>query len=161
MKEDFNLLNIQEYEQFIDSWKRPKKQKWGIGDIFSIKLPSGTYFFGQIVELNEGVAPICLIFDLNSKHMPSTQEIYDAEIITAVWINSYYFDDYTFNVLFRMEIIGEVGSTNRRDPVRNVTWSTSSLEEFCMNYQLEWKSEVIENMLYNRHFVRRRKCMIE
>lgn len=34
------------------SYKRPKKQKWKVRDIFQIPLENGTYAFGQVVWKN-------------------------------------------------------------------------------------------------------------
>ncbi|MDC2867245.1 Imm26 family immunity protein [Bacillus sp. BP-3] len=155
MEENFVLENQKEYEQFIASWKRPRKQKWRVGDIFSISLPNKTYFFGQIVELMEGISPICVIFDLNCKHVPSKEEIKKSEVITALMFNGMEFDNYTFKVLFNMDIMGEVEENTRRDPVRNVTWHVSSLIEFCIDYKSSNRSSTIEDIVYNRNFVRK------
>ncbi|PEJ70287.1 hypothetical protein CN888_23040 [Bacillus wiedmannii] len=151
--EEFTFANKREYEQFIGSWKRPKKQKWKVGDIFSIPLPNETYFFGQIVELMEDVFPLCVIFDLHLKTVPTKEDIDNANILTALMLNGMVFDDYTLKVIFKMEIMGEINENTRRNSVRNVTWSTSHLEDFCMEYKLEEKQEFVEKILANRNFV--------
>jgi len=151
--EAFTFANQREYEQFIGSWKRPKKQKWKVGDVFSIPLPNETYFFGQIVELMEDVFPLCVIFDLHLKTVPTKEGIDNANILTALMLNGMVFDDYTFKVIFEMEIMGEITENTRRNPVRNVTWSTSHLVDFCMEYKLKEKQEFVEKILANRNFV--------
>ncbi|MDP7990713.1 Imm26 family immunity protein [Bacillus sp. MHSD_36] len=151
--EAFTFANQREYEQFIGSWKRPEKQKWKVGDVFSIPLPNETYFFGQIVELMEDVFPLCVIFDLHLKTVPTKESIDNANILTALMLNGMVFDDYTFKVIFEMEIMGEITENTRRNPVRNVTWSTSHLVDFCMEYKLEEKQEFVEKILANRNFV--------
>lgn len=52
-----------------------------------------------------------------------------------------------------MEIMGEINENTRRNPVRNVTWSTSHLIDFCMEYKLEKKQKFVEEISANRNFV--------
>ncbi|KXI68434.1 Imm26 family immunity protein [Bacillus cereus group sp. MYBK77-1] len=151
--EEFTFTNQREYEQFIGSWKRPKKQKWKVGDVFSIPLPNETYFFGQIVELMEDVFPLCVIFDSHLKTVPTKEDIDNANILTALMLNGMVFDDYTLKVIFEMEIMGEINENTRRNPVRNVTWSTSHLIDFCMEYKLEKKQKFVEEISANKNFV--------
>ncbi|WP_144533579.1 Imm26 family immunity protein [Bacillus paranthracis] len=151
--EEFTFTNQREYEQFIGSWKRPKKQKWKVGDVFSISLPNETYFFGQIVELMEDVFPLCVIFDLHLKTVPTKEDIDNTNILTALMLNGMVFDDYTLKVIFEMEIMGEITKNTRRNPVRNVTWSTSHLIDFCMEYKLEKKQKFVEEISANKNFV--------
>ncbi|ASI76761.1 immunity 26 domain-containing protein [Bacillus pacificus] len=151
--EEFTFTNQREYEQFIGSWKRPKKQKWKVGDVFSIPLPNETYFFGQIVELMEDVFPLCVIFDWHLKTVPTKEDIDNANILTALMLNGMVFDDYTLKVIFEMEIMGEITENTRRNPVRNVTWSTSHLVDFCMEYKLEEKQKFVEEISANKNFV--------
>nr|WP_241752255.1 Imm26 family immunity protein [Bacillus thuringiensis] len=151
--EEFTFANKREYEQFIGSWKRPKNQKWKVGDVFSISLPNETYFFGQIVELMEDVFPLCVIFNLQLTTLPTKEDIDNADILTALMLNGMVFDDYALKVIFEMEIRGEINENTRRNPVRNVTWSISHLVDFCMEYKLEEKHEFVEKILANRNFV--------
>ncbi|MGN4444961.1 Imm26 family immunity protein [Bacillus cereus group sp. MYBK79-1] len=151
--EAFTFANQREYEQFIGSWKRPKKQKWKVGDVFSISLPNETYFFGQIVELFEDLEPLCVIFDLNLKTLPTKEAVKNVNILTALMLNGTEFDDYTFKVIFDMDIMGIINEATRRNPVRNVFWSDSHLVDFCMEYKLEEKQEFVEKILANRNFV--------
>ena len=152
---EFTFENKREYEQFIESWKRPKKQKWKVGDVFSISLPNESYFFGQIVELFEDLEPLCIIFDLNLKTSPTKEDVKKGNILTALMLNGTEFDDYTFKVIFDTDVMGIINETTRRNPVRNVFWSASHLVDFCMEYKLEEKQKFVEKILANRKFCNR------
>lgn len=68
-------------------------------------------------------------------------------------LNGMVFADYTLKVIFEMEIMGEITENTRRNPVRNVTWSTSHLVDFCMEYKLEEKQKFVEEISANKNFV--------
>ncbi|MFB3167350.1 Imm26 family immunity protein [Neobacillus sp. 179-C4.2 HS] len=80
---------IRDLKNTLISVKPPKKQKWRLGDIFTIPIEDGTFCFGQIVELIEGTFPICVVFNLNNSVTPTLQELVSSEIIAAASISSF------------------------------------------------------------------------
>ena len=47
----------------------------------------------------EDVFPLCVIFDLHLKTVPTKEEIDNANILTALMLNGMVFDDYTLKVI--------------------------------------------------------------
>jgi hypothetical protein len=47
----------------LRAWKRPKPQRWGLGDIFVIPLSDSSFCFGQVV----GAHPTCALFEVRSQ----------------------------------------------------------------------------------------------
>jgi hypothetical protein len=75
---------IKDFKNLLLAIKPPKKQKWGIGDIFSIPLSDQTYYFGQIVGKIEGLTPICIILNLNKKGLPEVAELNSSDTLGAL-----------------------------------------------------------------------------
>jgi hypothetical protein len=124
-----------EYKKILSAVKPPNKQKWGLGDIFLIPLEDGTNYFGQIVELIEGVFPICVVFNFNNSDMPSIGEIVSSEIIAALSISTSYLNDYTIKVILKSEPSVQIQKNIRRDPIRRTQYSGSTLFDFCNDFK--------------------------
>jgi len=144
---------ITEYNKFLTSWKTPKKQKWGIGDIFSIPLSDGTYYFGQIVELVEGLTPICILFDVNKNTLPEYTELAKAEILTALSFIPDKLNDYSFKVINNLPLFAKIKENIRRDPVRNIQHSSITLVYYCEDIKFNKGSYKFESITSNREFV--------
>ena len=127
--------SIKDLESMLTSVKPPKKQKWKLGDIFTITIEDGTFFFGQIVDLIEGISPICVVFDLNKSESPTLQEIVSSEIIAAASISSFYLNDYTYKVIITTEPLVKIQEIIRHDPIRRTQYHDSIFIEFCTDFK--------------------------
>ncbi|MBG9445275.1 Imm26 family immunity protein [Cytobacillus firmus] len=128
---------IRDLNNTLNSVKPPKKQKWGFGDVFSIPLEGGTYYFGQIVELIESTFPICVVFNLNKSgmQMPTLQELVSSEIIAAASISSFYLDDFTYKVILTAEPLVQIQEKIKRDPIRRIQYHDSIFIDFCTDFK--------------------------
>ncbi|MFB3164606.1 Imm26 family immunity protein [Neobacillus sp. 179-J 1A1 HS] len=126
---------IRDLKNTLISVKPPKKQKWRLGDIFTIPIEDGTFYFGQIVELIEGTFPICVVFNLNKSVTPTLQELVSSEIIAAASISSFYLDDFTYKVIITTEPLFQIQEKIRRDPIRRTQYHDSIFIEFCTDYR--------------------------
>lgn len=144
---------IDEYRKLLTKWKAPKRQKWVIGDIFSIPLSDGTYYFGQIVELVEGLTPICILFDLNKSTLPTHAELAKAEILTALSLIPDKLDDYSFKIIGQFPLFAKIKENIRRDPIRNTQYSSIILIEYCEYIKFNKRSYKFEDIASNKEFV--------
>ncbi|MCR8848377.1 immunity 26/phosphotriesterase HocA family protein [Rossellomorea sp. SC111] len=80
------------------SHKRPKKQKWEVGDIFQIPLENGTHAFGQIVW-KDYTHPVCGLFDINKTEIPSLVEIMSYPFISILSLTPNSLDNHRWKVL--------------------------------------------------------------
>jgi hypothetical protein len=127
----FDRETIRDLKYTLISVKPPKKQKWRLGDIFTIPIEDGTFYFGQIVELIEGTFPICVVFNLNKSGTPTLQELVSSKIIAAASISSFYLDDFTYKVIITTGPLIQIQEKIRRDPIRRTQYHDSIFIEFC------------------------------
>ncbi|MDF2035684.1 hypothetical protein P2R12_01640 [Cytobacillus oceanisediminis] len=142
---------IRDLKNTLISVKPPKKQDWGLGDIFSIPIEDGTKYFGQIVELIEDTFPICVVFNLNKSGLPTLQELVSSQIIAAASISSFYLDDFTYKVILTAEPLVQIQEKIRRDPIRRIQCQDSIFIEFCTDYRK--KSPKSYSITYNLQYV--------
>ncbi len=94
------------YEKLI-CWKRPKPQKWTVGDLFTFQLKDDSFVFGQII----GKHPTCALFNLKSKtHFITDNEIRSARIITILHLIPTKLNDFSWKILRNMEILASKDS---------------------------------------------------
>lgn len=143
---------VLEFMRYIDNWKMPKKQIWGVGDIFSIPISDGTFYFAQIIDLVEGVTPIIVIFDSNLDRIPDKGTIEEAKILAVLSIVSDKLDDFFFKVVMNTHPLAEIPAFIRRDPIRNIQHSGQTIIEFCQaimdNEKLDKFDEFLGNVEY-------------
>lgn len=91
----------------LQSWKRPAKQKWIIGDVFSIPLENSSYCFGQIIGTHiTKRSPICALYELNKEtHSTSFDELSRCRVLSVWNCDSEELDNHTFKIQFKSEII--------------------------------------------------------
>jgi hypothetical protein len=85
------------------SHKRPKKQKWKVGDIFQIPLENGTYAFGQVVWTSY-THPVCCLFDINKTDVPTLGEIISNPYISILSLTPNSLDNHSWRVLGNMDV---------------------------------------------------------
>ncbi|MGG3572860.1 Imm26 family immunity protein [Bacillus gobiensis] len=85
------------------SHKRPKKQKWKVGDIFQIFLEDGTYVFGQVVWKSY-THPVCGLFDINKSDVPTLEEIISNPFISILSLTPTSLDNHSWKVLGNMNV---------------------------------------------------------
>jgi hypothetical protein len=85
------------------SYKRPKKQKWKVGDIFQIPLVNGTYAFGQILWKNY-TQPVCGLFDINKTDVPTLEEIISNPFTSILSLTPNSLDNHSWKVLGNMNV---------------------------------------------------------
>jgi hypothetical protein len=113
------------------SHKRPKKQKWGIGDIFPIPLSDRSYYFGQIIGKIEGITPICIILDLNKNGLPENEELASADILGALSFVPNNIDNFTFKVFNNFPMFRQVAENVRTNPIIDSQYSSNCIIDFC------------------------------
>lgn len=91
----------------LKTWKKPEKQKWNVGDIFSIKLKDHSYSFGQVVgKHTANIEPICTLFELNKKdNLTNYNELKKCRPISVWNCGSLELDNFTFKIILKSEVI--------------------------------------------------------
>lgn len=97
----------QEVLRQLKAWKRPPRQKWKIGDVFSIPLLDKTFSFGQVAGTYlTAKCPIMALFEIKQEKSEITiDQLLEARVL-AVWnANDENLDNYECKVLFNADII--------------------------------------------------------
>ncbi|WP_066073431.1 Imm26 family immunity protein [Neobacillus soli] len=110
------------------SHKRPKKQKWKVGDIFQIPLEDGTYAFGQIVWKNY-TQPVCGLFDINKKVVPTLEEIIDNPFISILTLTTTSIDNHSWKVIGNMNV--EIQKDEVPKSIDNESFSSGLLQDLA------------------------------
>jgi hypothetical protein len=86
----------------LKSWKRPKRQKWNIGDIFSMKLNDGSFSYGQVLGTHiTSKSPTNCLFEIKSSQMIiPIENIINSRILTILHCDACYLSDYTFQIIY-------------------------------------------------------------
>ncbi|OQR56483.1 Imm26 family immunity protein [Bacillus sp. CDB3] len=113
-----------EAEQQLLSHKRPKKQKWRVGDIFLLNLSNGTYGFGQVVWKPFG-SPVCGLFDLNTGAIPTVEEVSNHSFISVLTVLSSSLDKGDWKVIGNADVRINVEKVLRQHRGLDVTGSMS------------------------------------
>jgi hypothetical protein len=98
---------LEEIHQQLKKWKRPPRQKWKVGDVFSIPLLDGSFSFGQIIGTHlTAKSPIMALFEIRQ----TADKITVAHLLEARVLSVWNSDDedlsnHKYKVLFNAEII--------------------------------------------------------
>jgi len=125
-------------------WKRPKPQKWNVGDVFSIKLMDESYSFGQVV----GKHPTIVLFDIK-KDSESVEhcELESAKVVTLLHLLDDRLRDKTWKILSNYKILVDKDSgkfSNDRFRVSQTSFSSRALEQAANYYWFKvftWANE--------------------
>ncbi|MEH7349357.1 hypothetical protein [Gottfriedia acidiceleris] len=104
---------IRKVEQQLISYKRPKKQKWSIGDLFLISLSNDSYALGQVVWLSYS-EPVCGLFDINFREIPEFVEIENYNYISVLSVTSCSLDNYSWKVIGNKNVLIDKSEVDRR-----------------------------------------------
>ncbi|MGD9662304.1 MAG: hypothetical protein AB7U63_13630 [Porticoccaceae bacterium] len=99
----------------MKGWKRPKKQAWAVGDVFSMELTDGTFMFGQILDsgLSKGCA-VLVGFELRkAMSMVSMAELKRSKMISILHYTCNCLDSGAYPVLFKAQPVIAVETDNR------------------------------------------------
>lgn len=112
------------YKQ-LKKWKRPPKQKWKIGDVFSIPLLDGSFSFGQIVGIYLTKSPILALFEIKQDQINITSNnLIEARVISIWNSDDEFIANHKYKILFNAEQItnpenvkdkSKSGGTNMHD----------------------------------------------
>lgn len=140
----FTLEEEEQLKSALNKWKRPKKQRWKEGDIFSIKLSNGSYAYAQIAEKYEGVQPVCVLFEGTYDELPELQNLLTKKIIALLSIVGYGLNDFTYKVIYSTTPVIKVPVPRKRDSVRYITYDDSTLIELAESFAgiKEWESNL-------------------
>ncbi len=100
----------------LKKWKRPPRQKWKIGDVFSIPLLDGTFSFGQIVGTHlTPKCPILALFEIKQKlNVITTEELIKIRVLSVWNSDEEYITNHKYKVLFNYEPIANSESVKNK-----------------------------------------------
>lgn len=106
-KNEFSKSELDTIYGQLKKWKRPPRQKWRIGDIFSIPLLDGTFSFGQIVGTHlTPKCPILALFEIKQKlNIITTEELIEAKVLSVWNSDDEYIANHRYKILFNHEPI--------------------------------------------------------
>lgn len=131
------------YDKLTD-WKRPKPQKWTVGDVFTFKVKDDFFVFGQVI----GKYPTCALFDFKSDSESfSDNDLRKAKVITILHLTSNRLNDFSWKVLRNVNVIaskdsGPWGSDEIRIGHKSAT--PGYLEDVATYFwfgEYDWKDE--------------------
>ncbi len=95
-----NCINmLKRIKQALLTWKRPKPQKWNVGDVFCIPLSDGRFTFGQALWAEFKSSPNCALFDCRDRKIPPIDIIISSTVISVLNIGSHELDGFTWKVV--------------------------------------------------------------
>lgn len=104
---------IRKVEQQLILHKRPKKQKWTIGDLFLISLSNNTYALGQVVWLSY-TEPVCGLIDINFRQIPDLVEIENFNYISVLSVTSCSLNDFSWKVIGNKDVMIDKSEVDRK-----------------------------------------------
>lgn len=84
--------------EFCNSWVRPDKQIWSIGDVFTIPLMNEDYAYGQVIQERED-HPVCVLFECCSEEILDSSYVVTQRPISVVPLMGDKIGDFTFQVI--------------------------------------------------------------
>ncbi|WP_342043809.1 Imm26 family immunity protein [Bacillus sp. OTU2372] len=154
------LINIEiknseivEVIKSVKNFKRPKKQRWVVADIFSIPLKNGSFSFGQIIKKDELGFPLCCLFDLVSNEVEEIHNIINENVVSILPISSQSLDNHTWKIIGNKSVVVAVEEVIKGQPknylrrITRSTYSVSSLKELAeaLNGIRPWNENIDVN----------------
>ncbi|NRF96136.1 hypothetical protein HQN89_35665 [Paenibacillus frigoriresistens] len=90
--------NLEKVKQLLLSWKRPKPQKWKVGDIFSIPLGDGTFSFGQVLW-EQYRSPNCALFDCRDIEILPIEKIMTSYVISVLQLGPENLNSFDWRIV--------------------------------------------------------------
>ncbi|QFT87394.1 hypothetical protein FIU87_01905 [Bacillus sp. THAF10] len=108
--QEFAPEDISKIKSIIKDWKRPRPQKWKVGDVFTVPLSDGTYSFGQVLWETYN-SPNCALFDCRGKENLPIETITSSPVFSVLNITAKFLD------CFEWKVIGNVPVEITKDDV--------------------------------------------
>ncbi|CRK80759.1 Imm26 family immunity protein [Neobacillus massiliamazoniensis] len=150
---------LKELNEKLMAFKPPKKQQWGIGDIFSIPLSDNTYYFGQIICVDIET-PVCIIFNLNKNHFSLVEitELISAEVLGALGFISDRINNFTFKVINNLPLLRQVDDKVKRNPLIYSQYSSIAIINFCEEIKRSGTSSTYWGLIDNKNYLKKLNC---
>lgn len=97
-KRQLTIDYLDKVRHTILTWKRPKPQKFKVGDVFTIPLSDDSFAFGQVLW-GSSLAPNCGLFDFKSKEVVSLDMVMAARCISVLQIGSHCLKSFEWLVI--------------------------------------------------------------
>jgi hypothetical protein len=106
-KNEFSKSELDTIYGQLKKWKRPPRQKWKIGDVFSIPLLDGTFSFGQIVGTHlTSKSPILALFEIKQEqNIIATDKLIEAKVLSVWNSDDENIANHKYKVLYNEELI--------------------------------------------------------
>jgi hypothetical protein len=116
-KVQLSAAEKQEIYRHIKAWKRPPRQKWKIGDVFSIPLLDKSFSFGQVVGTHlTAKCPILALFEIKQEKGEVTfDQLIEARVLSVWNADDELLANHTFKVLFNEEILVSPDRVRNKD----------------------------------------------
>ncbi len=128
----------------LKSWKRPRPQDWKVGDLFTFKIKTNCFVFGQII----GPFPTCALFDIKSQtDSISENEIKKAKVITILHLLPNRLNDFSWKILRNLDVLASKNSGpwgSDKVSIGHKSATPGYLEEVAKYYwfgEHNWKDE--------------------
>lgn len=128
----------------IRSWIIPKRQKWRVGDVFSLKVQDNSFVFGQVI----GEYPTIALFDIKkSEESIIDSELEKSDLITILHCTPDKLNNSTWKILANLKLLGNKDSgPTGADKLRigHKSFSSSVLDSICNYYWFNvcnWEKE--------------------
>ncbi|ALZ64708.1 hypothetical protein FORC13_p223 (plasmid) [Bacillus cereus] len=153
-----DLLNIkvltsekEKIKKEMHLYKKPKKQKWNVGDIFSIPLQNNMCAFGQILEKIGNYEAFCVLFDGMYEEEASVNEaVCSKNIKVVLTIESYELDKHLYPVVEHRVPVILFPDNEKYDELRYPSHYSSILRDLAEAFQniRNWKHYYDEALEY-------------
>ncbi|KGR73641.1 Imm26 family immunity protein [Ureibacillus manganicus] len=154
---------VRRVQNILLKHKRPKKQKWQVGDIFSIKLKDGSFTFGQVLWAKAYGArgrlgmPTCSLFEKRTTDNFILSEIINSKVISVVTITANALDSYEWEVIGSEEVTlnkeevpwhlsgeGGVGAKSFSDDIlKSLSEAYHGLDPWNISYKEDFFDEIL------------------
>lgn len=149
-KKVISSKEVDQAKKALAAWKRPKKQNWKVGDVFSIPLSDGSYGFGQILDEQYKIGISCALFELKSPTMDKpVKEICGTKVISVLHTTANLLNNFHWRVFgnFNPVTKGSSGSSGEVNAVGSSSYSPNVLGHLLEAYYglAPWNSMKDEN----------------
>lgn len=158
-----NELSLPQYRQFLDettssrlaeileSWERPKPQKWGVGDVFYFSLCDGAFVYGQVLA-KDYYGSTCALFELKTERIEKDLQVMcKRSVITILHVGPELLDKGIWTVLgsHSISIDPDSGPGGRRGQVGCRSFDARILVQLAEAYYglIPWNAFYRENYL--------------
>ncbi|XZF15800.1 hypothetical protein ACTHGU_06665 [Chitinophagaceae bacterium MMS25-I14] len=128
----------------IRSWIIPERQRWKVGDVFSLKVQDNTFVFEQVI----GEYPTIALFDMKkSEESIIDDELEKSDLITILHCTPDRLNNSTWKILANLKLLGNKDSGPTGSDMLRIghkSYSSSILDSICNYYWFnlcDWEKE--------------------